>query len=60
MANLEQVRTLGYDDRFIKMWEFYLAYCEGAFIERSISDVHLLFARPLNRRVEFLPPVLQA
>ncbi len=58
MGQLEQVRALGYDDRFIKMWEFYLAYCEGAFIERAISDVHLLFARPLNRRVEFLPPVM--
>ena len=57
MSQLEQVRSLGYDDRFIKMWEFYLAYCEGAFIERSISDVHLLFARSLNRRNEFLPQV---
>ncbi|MEO8002165.1 MAG: cyclopropane-fatty-acyl-phospholipid synthase family protein [Arenimonas sp.] len=55
MSQLENVRLLGYDDRFIKMWEFYLAYCEGAFIERSISDVHLLFARSLNKRVEFLP-----
>lgn len=60
MSQLEQVRALGYDDRFIKMWEFYLAYCEGAFIERSISDVHLLFARPLNRRAEFLPATAQA
>jgi cyclopropane-fatty-acyl-phospholipid synthase len=55
MSQLEQVRALGYDDRFIKMWEFYLAYCEGGFIERSISDVHLLFARSQNRRSEFLP-----
>ena len=59
MGQLEHVRSLGYDDRFIKMWEFYLAYCEGAFIERAISDVHLLFARPLNRRAEFLPSTAQ-
>ncbi|MGH8051344.1 MAG: class I SAM-dependent methyltransferase [Arenimonas sp.] len=59
MSQLDQVRSLGYDDRFIKMWEFYLAYCEGAFIERSISDVHLLFARSLNRRPEFLPSTTQ-
>jgi cyclopropane-fatty-acyl-phospholipid synthase len=55
MSQLDQVRALGYDNRFIKMWEFYLAYCEGGFIERSISDVHLLLARSLNRRAEFLP-----
>lgn len=55
MSRLDEVRALGYDDRFIKMWEFYLAYCEGGFIERSISDVHLLFARAQNRRAEYLP-----
>ena len=60
MSQLDQVRALGYDDRFIKMWEFYLAYCEGAFIERTISDVHLLFARTQNRRPEFLPATAKA
>jgi cyclopropane-fatty-acyl-phospholipid synthase len=54
-ANLEQVRALGYDERFVRMWEFYLCYCEGGFIERSISDVHLLFARSGNRRGQYLP-----
>ena len=60
MSQLDHVRLLGYDDRFIKMWEFYLAYCEGAFIERTISDVQLLFARSGNRRVEFLPSTANA
>ncbi len=55
MAKLDQVRALGYDERFIRMWEFYLCYCEGGFIERSIGDVHLLFARPDNRRAQYLP-----
>ena len=55
LANLDQVRALGYDERFIRMWEFYLCYCEGGFIERSISDVHLLLARSGNRREQFLP-----
>ena len=55
MAKLDQVRALGYDERFIRMWEFYLCYCEGGFIERSIGDVHLLFARPGNRRPQYLP-----
>lgn len=54
-ANLEKVRELGYDERFVRLWEFYLCYCEGGFIERSISDVHLLLARSGNRREQFLP-----
>ena len=40
------VRSLGYDARFVHMWDFYLAYCEAGFRERSISDVHMLFAKP--------------
>lgn len=53
----EAVRALGYDDRFMRMWEFYLAYCEGGFIERAIGNVQLLFARPGNRRGQFAPPL---
>jgi cyclopropane-fatty-acyl-phospholipid synthase len=40
-----EVLALGYDLRFIRMWDFYLAYCEAGFIEQSISNVHMLFAR---------------
>jgi cyclopropane-fatty-acyl-phospholipid synthase len=46
MAKLPQVRAQGFDERFIRMWEFYLAYCEGGFRERSIGVSHLLLARP--------------
>jgi cyclopropane-fatty-acyl-phospholipid synthase len=59
MNQLEQVRSLGYDERFVKMWEFYLAYCEGGFMERSISDVQLLFSRSDNRRIEFIPGLVK-
>ncbi len=55
LARLDEVRAQGYDERFIRMWEFYLAYCEGGFLERSIGDVHLMFARPGNRRAQYLP-----
>lgn len=54
-SRLDEVRAQGFDDRFIRMWEFYLCYCEGGFLERSISDVHLLFARSGNRRDQYLP-----
>jgi cyclopropane-fatty-acyl-phospholipid synthase len=46
LEHLPQVRALGYDERFIRMWEFYLAYCEGGFRERSIGVAQMLFARP--------------
>lgn len=46
MGAREQARALGYDERFLRLWEFYLAYCEGGFLERSIGVSHLLLARP--------------
>ncbi|UTW46261.1 class I SAM-dependent methyltransferase [bacterium SCSIO 12696] len=55
MDQLDQVRELGYSEAFIRMWEFYLCYCEGGFRERSISDVHLLFAASENRREQWIP-----
>jgi len=55
LARLPEVRALGYDERFIRMWEFYLAYCEGGFRERSIGDVQLLLVKPGSRRPAWLP-----
>ncbi len=55
IAQLDKVRALGYDERFVRMWDFYLCYCEGAFLERSIGVSHLLLARPQNRRSQFVP-----
>lgn len=49
-SQIDQVRKLGYSEEFIKMWEFYLCYCEGGFEERALGDVHLLLAKPDNRR----------
>ena len=53
--NIEQVRQLGFDDTFIRMWEYYLCYCEGAFMERYLGDVQVLLTKPLCRRVPILP-----
>ena len=49
-ARLDAVQALGYPDSFIRMWEFYLCYCEGAFLERNIGTVQMLLAKPFNRR----------
>jgi cyclopropane-fatty-acyl-phospholipid synthase len=46
LARVRDVRLLGYPDEFIRMWEWYLAYCEGGFRERTISTVQLVFDKP--------------
>jgi len=43
------LREHGYDERFRRLWEYYLCYCEGGFQERSISVIHLVATRPGNR-----------
>jgi len=50
-----QIRALGYDERFLRLWEFYFTYCEGGFRERSIGTVQMLLAKPGCRRAQFLP-----
>jgi cyclopropane-fatty-acyl-phospholipid synthase len=52
-ANLPRIRALGYDETFIRMWEYYLCYCEGGFAERVIGDVQMLLVKPGNRRRPF-------
>jgi len=48
-TQLECVRSLGYDGHFQRMWELYLAYCEGGFGGGRIGDVQLLLAKPRFR-----------
>jgi cyclopropane-fatty-acyl-phospholipid synthase len=50
-ANIDEVRTQGFSETFIRMWEYYLCYCEGGFAERYIGDVQLILAKPLWRRI---------
>ena len=47
-TNLEPVRNLGFDDRFIRKWLYYLSYCEAAFAMRNISVVQAIYTRPNN------------
>jgi cyclopropane-fatty-acyl-phospholipid synthase len=42
----ERLRGLGYDERFRRLWDFYLSSSEAGFRERRIGDVQLLFAKP--------------
>jgi len=47
--NHNKIIKLGFDERFIRMWNFYFSYCEGGFAERAINDLHILMSKPLNR-----------
>lgn len=47
-ARLGEVRALGFDDRFIRKWNYYLEYCEAAFAMRNISVVQAIYTRPNN------------
>jgi cyclopropane-fatty-acyl-phospholipid synthase len=46
LASTDRLAELGYDERFRRLWELYLSYCEGGFRERRIQDVQLLLAKP--------------
>jgi cyclopropane-fatty-acyl-phospholipid synthase len=47
--NIDQVRSMGFSEEFIRMWHYYLCYCEGGFLERAIGNVQMLMMRPHAR-----------
>lgn len=47
-ANISKIKTLGFDDTFIRKWNYYLCYCEAAFAMRNINVMHLVYSRPNN------------
>jgi cyclopropane-fatty-acyl-phospholipid synthase len=51
MHQRDAVHQLGYDDNFIRLWHFYLCYCEGGFMERATSAVHMVLSKPDNRSI---------
>ena len=48
-AHLGEVRRLGFPESFIRLWEFYLCYCEAGFEERRLGDVQMLLTKPRYR-----------
>ena len=42
---LDAVRNLGFNDNFIRMWRYYLQYCEAGFLQGHINDFQLLFKK---------------
>ncbi len=47
-AKLTEVKAQGFDERFVRKWNFYLQYCEAAFAMRNISVVQAVYTRPNN------------
>ncbi len=47
--NIDRVREMGFGEHFIRMWEFYLCYCEGSFAERYNGDLQMIFTKPKSR-----------
>jgi len=57
-TQLSAVRAQGFDERFTRMWDFYLSLCAGAFAERRIGAVQLVLAKPHCRPGAMnLPPM---
>ena len=54
--NLDRVRALGFDDRFIRMWDLYLAYCTAAFLERHAGLFQMLLVKNNSQRTLFNEP----
>ena len=47
-ANLAKAKKLGFDESFVRKWNYYLCYCEAAFAMRNINVMHLVYTRPNN------------
>jgi cyclopropane-fatty-acyl-phospholipid synthase len=45
-SRLPEVKAFGYSDAFVRLWEYYLCYCEGGFIERQLGGVQMLLTKP--------------
>jgi len=46
--NVAEVKKLGFDDTFIRKWNYYLCYCEAAFAMRNINVMQMVYTRPNN------------
>ncbi|MGA1774200.1 MAG: class I SAM-dependent methyltransferase [Nitriliruptoraceae bacterium] len=55
VGRVDEVRRLGFDDTFVRLWTFYLAYCEGAFLARYLNDLQLVLTRATNDTLGTFP-----
>jgi cyclopropane-fatty-acyl-phospholipid synthase len=55
-AHAGAARALGFDDAFLRMWEYYFCYCAAGFLERHTGDVQMVFSKPDCRADPMLVP----
>jgi cyclopropane-fatty-acyl-phospholipid synthase len=55
--NVDRVRALGYDERFLRIWLFYLTYCEAGFAIRSLRDMQIVLTHSANDALPTFPSV---
>ena len=60
LRNISEVRSLGFDESFLRMWDYYLAYCEGAFLERYIGDVQFVLSKVTNKNPLLNEPAMES
>jgi len=60
LERLTEVRQLGFDERFLRMWDYYLAYCEGAFREGYIGDVQLVLGKSAGEPLSMGVPEMES
>jgi cyclopropane-fatty-acyl-phospholipid synthase len=58
--NITAIRSVGLDERFIRMWEYYLCYCEGGFEERAIGVAQAVFEKADSRRPSLLGDLMSS
>jgi cyclopropane-fatty-acyl-phospholipid synthase len=51
LSKADRVKALGFDDEFLRTWDYYFSYCEAGFGTRTLGDLQLLLTRPNNRRL---------
>jgi len=54
---LDEVRRLGFPERFVRLWNYYLSYCEAGFRERFLGDAQILLVKPRCRQGFEIPAV---
>ncbi len=57
--NIGEIRGLGFDERFIRMWDYYFQYCAAAFAERQVNVVQIVLAKPDYLGVSVPGPTLK-
>ncbi len=55
--NVDRIRSLGYDDRFLRLWHYYLTYCEAGFAIRSLRDMQIVLSHSANDALPEFPRV---